>query len=125
MSEPATPEPLADFVNLMNAFGEGVRRAVVAYIEDMRPLIDELARIAALPEVQAELRRRKAEGPPPRRRSCHCLCGVIHPADRGICDTFAPMTTVHRWSELTGDVDVPTCGPCAAADAARRLLAPG
>lgn len=54
-----------------------------------------------------------AFGPP----TCHCLCGVAHPAERPACDALNPVTT----RRLAGR-DVPMCGPCAAA---RDRRAPG
>jgi hypothetical protein len=45
--------------------------------------------------------------PPP---TCHCLCGVAHPAEDAACDALHPVTA----RRLAGR-DVPMCGPCAAA----------
>jgi hypothetical protein len=47
-------------------------------------------------------------------RYCHCLCGKIHPAAPGICETENAVTTRRYNTELLGPVDVPLCGPCAA-----------
>src|SRR6266576_1062679 len=42
-------------------------------------------------------------------RECHCLCGQAHPDDMGVCDHRAVIT------RRLGNVDVPLCAPCAAA----------
>ncbi len=47
--------------------------------------------------------------------SCHCLCQKRHPGRTGICDAHNVVTTVRYTSELLGAVDIPVCGPCAAA----------
>jgi hypothetical protein len=48
-----------------------------------------------------------------RERKCHCLCQAVHPAQPGICQEDAAVTT-RRFL----DVDVPLCSPCAAASTA-------
>ena len=42
-------------------------------------------------------------------RECHCMCGQSHPDDVGVCDHRAVMT------RRLGNVEVPLCAPCAAA----------
>src|SRR5215510_12063295 len=42
-------------------------------------------------------------------RECRCMCGQSHPDDVGVCDHRAVMT------RRLGNVDVPLCAPCAAA----------
>jgi hypothetical protein len=49
-----------------------------------------------------------------RELPCHCLCGVRHPGDRGICDGEG-VTTRRFITETFGAVDVPLCAPCAVA----------
>jgi hypothetical protein len=46
---------------------------------------------------------------------CHCLCTVAHPGEPGICQASRAVTSRRYDSELVGPVDVPLCGPCAAA----------
>jgi hypothetical protein len=48
-----------------------------------------------------------------RPRKCHCLCQAVHPAQPGICEEDAAVTT-RRFL----DVDVPLCSPCASASTA-------
>ena len=56
-----------------------------------------------------------------RRRPCLCFCAREHPADAGICEPFdAVITRPHR-TDLLGEVNLPVCAPCAAAQAARKF----
>jgi hypothetical protein len=56
-----------------------------------------------------------------RRRPCLCLCSREHPADAGICEPFdAVITRPHR-TDLLGEISLPVCAPCAAAQAAREF----
>jgi hypothetical protein len=42
---------------------------------------------------------------------CHCLCGVAHPDEIGVC-TGRAETTVRVVSYLAGEHDMSTCQPC-------------
>lgn len=78
----------------------------------LRPVIARLAELAEDPHFQGELRRRELLTGQRSRSDCQCLCAVVHPGEH-VCDGQA-VTTVRRHSDVTGDVDVPTCAPCAA-----------
>ena len=118
-----TPEQLrAALEGIAKTVGEAL--SVIWYA--FQPFFDALAKLAATPEFQAEWVRREllaGRALPARPSGCHCLCGYVH---RGIhvCDG-EPVTTVHRWSQLTGPVEVPTCAPCAAEVMAQAVNAVG
>lgn len=119
------PEPvtLEDFRVLARAMTEAFRPLAEyadAVIRGMSawtatPQFRALAEIAADPRVQAaveEAKRRRAAGVP---RACHCLCGRSHPAVVNVCDAHRPVAARRYVTDALGDVDVPLCGPCAAA----------
>jgi len=47
-------------------------------------------------------------------RPCHCLCGIAHPAEPGICDAENAVTVRTLWTPRMGFVQVPLCARCAA-----------
>ncbi len=108
------PDPAERFVAAVNAMADAVGDALADIAEQLKPYIAAASRLAADPLVQAEVRRRqvmRALGFPVPR-GCHCLCAVAHPGTP-VCDG-EPVTTTTRHSGLFGDVQVPTCAPCAA-----------
>jgi hypothetical protein len=122
MSGSDSQQQPSDLQRLVTELAGIMGRACVKFFEDCGPLIKAFAEIAARPDVQAELRRREALHGIAVASGCHCLCGYVHPDDKGICDG-EPATTVRRSTELTGSVDIPTCAPCAAALFAGELTA--
>ena len=56
-----------------------------------------------------------------QRRPCLCFCPLAHPADGGVCERFDAVITGQYRSDLLGEIDVPLCAPCAAAQAARQF----
>ena len=56
--------------------------------------------------------------------ACHCLCGVLHPDETGVCDMRA-VTTRRFESPATGPRDVPICAPCATAQGVPLLTGDG
>jgi hypothetical protein len=107
--------PLFEFAN---AAIEAFARAAETWLEQQRPFFEALGRLAQDPQVLAyaeERGRGLVLAQADVYRSCHCLCAKTHPAEKGICETFRPVTTRHYETELLGPVDVPLCAPCAAA----------
>lgn len=96
---------------LMAAFGQ----ALTDWAERMRPAFEALSRALADPEVRAALEAQRDVRP------CHCLCGKMHPQDRGICEAFEAVTSRRFNSPATGPVDVPLCAPCAVAQGLAEL----
>jgi hypothetical protein len=110
--------PLFDRVReMVDAFG----RAGQAWLEQNRPLIEGLGRLAQDPAVRAYIEaRQRGEIPAPEPyRPCHCLCGKRHPGEY-VCDGEA-VTTRRYVSDLTGPVDVALCAPCAVAQGIAEL----
>jgi hypothetical protein len=108
------PDPADRILAALGALADGVGNAIADMVEQLKPFIETASLLAADPLVQAEARRRqimRALGFPVPR-GCHCLCAVAHPGTQP-CDG-EPVTTTTRHSGLFGDVQVPTCAPCAA-----------
>jgi hypothetical protein len=108
------PDPAERILAAVNAMADAVGGALADIAEQLKPYIEAASRMAADPLVQAEVRRReimRALGLP-APRGCHCLCATAHPRAQA-CDG-EPVTTTTRHSALFGDVQVPTCAPCAA-----------
>ncbi len=108
------PDPGERIFAAVNAMADAVGNALADIAEQLKPLLATVSRLAADPLVQAEARRRqvmRALGllvP----SGCHCVCAVAHPGTR-VCDG-EPVTTTSRHFALLGEVQVPTCAPCAA-----------
>lgn len=98
----------------LRAFFDALQRAGEALLEHYRPLFELIRKITADPGVQAAIAA-KPIAQIAEYRVCHCLCGKMHPGDKGICDAFNPVTTRRLRTTLLGPVDVPLCAPCAAA----------
>jgi hypothetical protein len=108
------PDPAERILAAVNAMADAVGDALADLAEQLKPYIEAVSRRAADPLVLAEVRRRqlmRALGLPVPR-GCHCLCAVAHSGTQ-VCDG-EPVTTTTRHSGLFGDVQVPTCAPCAA-----------
>ena len=104
----------------VSAFIDAWNRAGAMWLEQNRPLIEALGRLAADPRVRAYAEAYERGEIPPEPQPCHCLCGKTHPADKGICDMNA-VTTRHFDTERLGPVDVPLCAPCAVAQGIAEL----
>jgi hypothetical protein len=108
------PDPAERIQAAVNAVADAVGNALADIVEQLKPFLDTVSRLAADPLVQAEVRRRqimRALGLPVPS-GCHCLCAVTHPGTR-VCDG-EPVTTTSRHAGLFGQIQVPTCAPCAA-----------
>jgi hypothetical protein len=106
--------PLAEFAQVA---ADAFSRAAQAWLEENRPLLEALGRLAQDPQFRAYAEaRERGEVPPPAPPplACYCLCGRLHPADRGVCDGEG-VTTRRFTSKAAGPVDVALCAPCAAA----------
>jgi hypothetical protein len=108
------PDPAARILAALDGMADAVGRALADVGEQLKPFAQTMRRFAADPLVQTEVRRRQLMRvlgfPVPR--GCHCQCAVAHPGTR-VCDG-EPVTTSTRRFELLGDIQVPTCAPCAA-----------
>jgi hypothetical protein len=107
-------DPADRVLAALNAMADAVGDALADMAEQLKPHIAAASRLAADALVLAEVRRRqvmRALGLPVPS-GCHCLCAAAHPGTR-VCDG-EPVTTTTRHSGLFGDVQVPTCAPCAA-----------
>jgi hypothetical protein len=89
--------------------GRRVGQAMTDALERVRPAFDALAEVLERAE-QAM-----------RRRPCLCFCSRAHPADSGVCERFDAVITRQYSTDLLGEIEVPLCAPCAAAQAARRF----
>jgi hypothetical protein len=107
-----------EFADTLAEVGRRVGQAMTDALERMRPAFDALAEAANRPEVRAVLDRAEKAM---RRRPCLCFCARAHPADSGVCERFDAVITGHYSSDLLGEIDVPLCAPCAAAQAARQF----
>lgn len=48
------------------------------------------------------------------RRTCDCMCGLVHPQAKGICELREPVTFRKFLNKaLEQVVEVPFCQPCA------------
>jgi hypothetical protein len=108
--------PLQSPGEAMIALANSVGRAVTDWLESRRRM---LAEFTSRPDVQAVIRYGLVMDQ--AGRPCWCRCGQTHPDDQGICEKLDAITS--RWyrSDLLGDVEVPLCAPCAAAQAAREF----
>jgi hypothetical protein len=108
------PGPAERIAAAVDAVADAIGNALADIADQLKPVIETVSRFAADPLVQAEVRRRqimRALGLP-LPSGCHCLCAVAHPGTK-VCDG-EPVTTTSRYSQLFGEVQVPTCAPCAA-----------
>jgi hypothetical protein len=108
------PDPAERILAAVNEIADAIGDALADIAEQLKPFLGTVSRLAADPLVQLEVRRRqvmRALGLPVPS-GCHCLCAVAHPGTK-VCDG-EPVTTTSRHSGLFGEVQVPTCAPCAA-----------
>jgi hypothetical protein len=91
---------------------EAVSNWVADAREALQPFLKALEKLTGDPEVQARVRQRAEEDGTMVTFACDCLCAEIHP-DAQVCDMKA-VTTIRRYSDDTGLVDVRVCAPCAA-----------
>jgi hypothetical protein len=108
------PDPAERFLAAVNAMADAVSDALADIAEQLRPFVATVSRLAADPLVQAEVQRRRimrALGLPVTS-GCHCACAVAHPGTQ-VCDG-EPVTTTSRHFGLFGQIQMPTCAPCAA-----------
>jgi hypothetical protein len=108
------PDPAERILAAVNAMADAVGSALADLAEQLKPFMATASRFAADPLVQAEVLRRqvaRALGLPVPS-GCHCRCAAAHPGTQ-VCDG-EPVTTTSRHAGLLGDVQVPTCAPCAA-----------
>jgi hypothetical protein len=108
------PDPAERILAALDGMADAVGKALGDVAEHLKPFVESMRRLAADPLVQVEVRRRqlmRALGLPVPS-GCHCLCAVAHPG-APVCDG-EPVTTSIRRVELLGDIQVPTCAPCAA-----------
>lgn len=98
----------------VDAMADALGNALADIAGQLKPVIGKVSRLAADPLVQAEAGRRqimRALGLPVPS-GCHCLCTVAHPGTK-VCDG-EPVTTTSRDVGPFGEIQVPTCAPCAA-----------
>ena len=108
------PDTADRILAAVNAVADIVCKTLVDLAEQLTPFMETMRRLAADPLVEAEVRRRqvmRALGLPVPS-GCHCLCSVAH-LGTPVCDG-EPVTTTSRHLGLFGEVQVPTCAPCAA-----------
>jgi hypothetical protein len=98
--------------------GRRVGLAMSDALERIRPAIAAVTDLASRPEVRSVV-----EGAEKmlRHRPCLCFCARAHPGDPGICEPFDAVITRPYSSDLLGEVSLPVCAPCAAAQAAREF----
>jgi hypothetical protein len=114
--------PLQSAGEAIMALVNSVGRGLAEWLESQRPVLEALTQVASRPAVQAVIRYGLVMDH--AGRPCQCLCRQTHPDDQGICEKLDAMTS--RWyrSDLLGNVEVPLCAPCAAAQAAREFTGP-
>jgi hypothetical protein len=108
----------ADLAEALAEVGRKIGQALTDALERVRPALDAVAGAAGSPEVQALIERLDRGL---RRRPCLCMCWRAHPADQGICERANAVITRQYNLDVLGDIAVPLCAPCAAAQAARDL----
>jgi hypothetical protein len=114
MSDTDQPDPAKALIQGFEEMG----RVIGEWFERMRPAFEQLTEIANRPEVRAAIERNRNRD----YRPCHCLCGKLHPADKGICEGASAVTTRRFETALTGSVDVPLCAPCAVAQGVTEMV---
>jgi len=107
-----------ELADTMAEAGRRVGQAMADAIGRMRPAFDALADVANRPEVRAVIERAEKAM---QRRPCLCFCARAHPDDQDICEVFDAVISRRITLGWLGDVDVPSCAPCAAAWAAREF----
>jgi hypothetical protein len=119
MSETEQPDPAKALTEGFRALG----RVASEWLEQWRPVINALAEFASRPEVRAAVEQAQARRLLREAQPCHCLCGKMHPADKGIC-CFSDAVTTRRFATAAlGPVEVPLCAPCLVAQGFADLTA--
>jgi hypothetical protein len=108
----------ADLAEALAEVGRKVGQALTDAFERLRPALDAMVDAARGPEVQALIARLDRGL---RRRPCLCMCWRAHPEDQGICERTSAVITRSYNLDFLGDIAVPLCAPCAAAQAARDM----
>jgi hypothetical protein len=108
----------ADLAEALAEVGRKVGQALADALDRVRPALDAVVEAARGPEVQELIDRLDRSL---RRRPCLCMCWRTHPEDQGICERANAVITRPYNLDFLGDIRVPLCAPCAAAQAARDL----
>jgi hypothetical protein len=108
----------ADLAEALAEVGRKVGQALTDALERLRPALDAMTDAARGREVQALMERLDRAL---RRRPCLCMCWRAHPDDQAICERSNAVITRKYNLDFVGDIAVPLCAPCAAAQAARDL----
>jgi hypothetical protein len=104
-----------EFARAFNEFARSFNDALVHASEQLRPVVEELIKIANRPEVLAAFAAiDEAQSSGPYRRPCYCFCQRMHPAEVNVCDMIA-VTARQFVTKQVGPVDVALCAPCAVA----------
>lgn len=107
-----------DLAEALAEAGRKIGQALTDALEYMRPALDAVVEAASGPEVQSLIERLENGL---RRRPCLCLCWRAHPEDPGICERANAVITRQYDVDFLGEITVPVCAPCAAAQAAREF----
>ena len=78
----------------------------------VQSFVKRLEKLGTDPAVQARVRWRAQEDRAVVWPACRCVCEKVHPG-ASVCDVKS-VTTIRRYSDPSGPVDVPVCAPCAA-----------
>jgi hypothetical protein len=112
MSDEPELTPEERFLAAIDRAAEAVGKWMADTRESLQPFLTALARVTGDPGMQARVRERAEEDGTIVTLACACRCAEIHP-DAQVCDLKA-VTTIRRYSDETGPVDVRVCAPCAA-----------
>ena len=100
-----TPERLG---GILGSYIQAVARFQAQVAAAWQPIIQQ---VKEHPELLDQWRREMASEE--QLGSCHCLCGVIHPSSKGVCDSYAePCLTVAFYSQTVGTQHVKFCRNC-------------
>lgn len=113
---PRAAAPQADAAaRLSEALGDAMASVAATFAPLWTALAGMLAELANDPVVRFAMDNpellRSAQRPSP----CHCLCFKAHAGMTGICEAYEAVTTRRYATTALGVVEVPLCGPCAAA----------
>jgi hypothetical protein len=112
MSEDPELTPEERFLAAVDRTVEAVGQWMADAKESLQPFLKALEKLAGDPGRQARVRERAEEDGTIVSFACACVCAEIHP-DAEVCDLKA-VTTIRRYSDETGPIDVRVCAPCAA-----------
>jgi hypothetical protein len=108
--EPDAAREVRQLLETTSALVAGIGNAAKAWLEQNRPMLEAIGRLAADPAVRAIAQAQRDNPSHP----CYCLCAAAHKDEPGICTGAAP-TALSRWSPAMGTVRVQVCEPCSAA----------